>query len=68
MVMTKPKTVIRKNSLAVDHYMQKDGTFGAYATAKRFATDDAADAFALLHGVTDHGLFPVSVARRRKGL
>lgn len=64
---TKPRVVVRRNALESE-YMQPSGDWGDYRTAKRFTSDAAADAFAATHGVTDHGLFNVSVRRRIRSL
>ena len=62
---TKPKIVVRRNQFAPDEYLQKDGTWGAYKTARRFASQAAAECVAWAHGIEVFGLFPVSTPRRR---
>lgn len=62
---TKPKYVVRTATgfaPAHDQYLQRDGTFGAYATAKRFTTQAKADIAATATGVVC-GLFPCSTPR-----
>ena len=61
---TNPKVVIRRNG--AEQYMDKQGNWGDYKQAKRFASDDEADTFAQKHGVTDHGLFRCSVPYNRE--
>lgn len=51
------KTTIRKNSLTEELYIQKDGSWGPHKTAKRFASDDAAERYAAKTGLEVYGLF-----------
>ena len=48
---------IRRNLLSKEQYMQADGTWGPWRTAKRFRESDAAIAFAELHTQESVGLF-----------
>lgn len=57
---TQPTYVVRKNGLEWI-YLQKDGTFGAYKTARVFKTQDDA---AKLTEPGGHGVFERSVSRR----
>lgn len=52
------KYVIRKGSLKVSEYLQKNGKFGEYKTSKRFISQDAAENFATQFGISDFGIFP----------
>jgi len=54
---------VRKNSLREDLYLQKDGTWGRYGTARRFDTQAEADA--VCEATPDAGgIFACSVPRR----
>lgn len=50
--------VIRQNSLSADLYIQRGGSWGAYRTARRFASQNAAERYATKHGIEIYGLFP----------
>lgn len=49
---------IRENRLMGARYAQRDGSWGPYKTAKRFANQRAADYFAESHDIQVYGLFP----------
>jgi hypothetical protein len=57
-----PKMVVRKNTLAMagDIWLQRDGSWGDYRTARRFPDQDKADAGARAAGMTCR-------RRRRRG-
>lgn len=61
--VTKPTYVVRKNGLA-EVYLQKDGTFGPYKTARIFKSQDEAEPFTM---PGYHGIFPRSAPRAKKG-
>lgn len=48
---------IRKNSLTEDLYLGRDGQWTDWSHAARFATQDAAQNFALKCGITVFGIF-----------
>ena len=48
---------VRKNSLAEDVYLGKDGNWTDWRNAATFASQDAADAFARRCGITVFGIF-----------
>ena len=59
--MTSPRCVVRMGSLSENLYLQKDGSWGRYGTARRFRSDAEAEPFCEPGG---HGIFPCSVPRR----
>lgn len=63
---TQPRNVVRRGSLTEDKYIQPDGTWGDWQTAKRFSNEDLATQFydRFFPGVDNYGLFPCSVPRR----
>lgn len=64
--MTTPRIVVRANVIWDARYMQPDGTWGEYETARRFKDQDAAEAAAEAAKLGPVGLFPISVPRRIK--
>lgn len=56
--------VIRRGGFAESVYLQPDGSWGAYKTAERFVSSDAAEAFhrKFFEG-ENFGIFPVSVPK-----
>ena len=66
MRFTNPNFVIRLGSLVKEEYLQRDGSFGNYRTARRFKNIDLADRAAIgrLGDMGDYGIFPVSTRRR----
>lgn len=64
--MTQPRCVVRRGGLAESLYLQPDGTAGAYSSAKRFRTQDAADAAGAAAFGDNYGIFPVSRPRQLK--
>lgn len=57
---TRPRCVVRKGGLAEDLYLQRDGTWGGYATAHRFKSAAEAEP----HAEPGHGVFDCSTPRR----
>jgi hypothetical protein len=63
--VTNPKFVVRRGSLTAEEYLQAYGAWGDYRSAKRFASQDAAEKFYRQRFTSENfGIFPVSVARR----
>lgn len=57
--------VVRQNTLTSGPvWMQRDGSWGEYKTARRFADQDKADAGARAAGHEVFGLFPVGKGKR----
>ena len=50
-------TRIRKNSLTEDLYLSRAGQWVEWKLAAKFSSDDAAERFAIAHGVLIFGLF-----------
>lgn len=48
--------VVRRVDMSIKLYMQMDGAWGPYKSARRFASRKAADIFARGHGSTYHGI------------
>jgi hypothetical protein len=57
----KRKFVVRRGGFSHPVYLQKDGSWGIYRTAKRFTSQDKAENFYRAnYGGEDFGIFPVS--------
>jgi len=55
---TRPKRVrVRKGSLTEDVYLQKDGRWGPWKTARIFASENAAEKACAKLKITNYGLF-----------
>lgn len=61
---TRPRYVVRKNGTE-ELYLQRGQTWGPYETARRFRDQDAAGRVCDRMG-GDHGVFPCSVALRKR--
>lgn len=48
---------VQKNSLIEDVYLGRDGTWTTWGRAATFATEDAAEEFAVNCGITVFGIF-----------
>lgn len=60
----KTKYVVRRGGFHHSVFLQKDGSWGIYRTAKRFATQDGAENFYRAnYGGNDFGVFPVGSYR-----
>ena len=56
---TKPKRIICRDSL-FNPYVQSDGSWGPYKTAKRFEDDQRADQYARNLGLVNYRILPIS--------
>lgn len=64
--MTTPKHVVRKGGVLPSVYLQKDGSWGEYKTARRFSTQAKADTAGRAAAGDNFGTFPTSTPRRIK--
>lgn len=56
--MKRERCVIRKGSVTENVYLQRDGTWGEYRTARRFYSQNAAEKAGTALGIDDYGIFP----------